>query len=39
MRVKAGQTTSAESPPWTPHPKFAGISLRHLVTGKDTGGA
>lgn len=22
---------------WNPHPKFAGVSLRHLVTGKDTG--
>jgi quercetin dioxygenase-like cupin family protein len=24
--------------PWNPHPKFAGVALRHLVTGKDTGG-
>jgi quercetin dioxygenase-like cupin family protein len=24
--------------PWNPHPKFAGVSLRHLVTGADTGG-
>jgi len=39
MRVKAGQTISAESLPWNPHPKFAGVSLRHLMTGKDTGGA
>jgi quercetin dioxygenase-like cupin family protein len=24
--------------PWNPHPKFAGVALRHLVTGSDTGG-
>ena len=29
---------TTESLPWNPHPKFAGVSLRHLVTGKDTGG-
>lgn len=29
---------STESLPWNPHPKFAGVSLKHLVTGKDTGG-
>ena len=28
----------AESLPWNPHPKFAGVALKHLVTGKDTGG-
>lgn len=22
---------------WSPHPKFAGVSLRHLVKGEDTG--
>ncbi|MDO9325123.1 MAG: cupin domain-containing protein [Methanoregula sp.] len=33
-----GQTIPAESLPWNPHPKFAGVSLKHLVTGKDTGG-
>ena len=27
-----------ESLPWNPHPKFEGVFLRHLVTGKDTGG-
>jgi len=36
--VIPGQTVPAESLPWNPHPKFAGIYLRHLVTGKDTGG-
>lgn len=36
--VVAGQTIAAESLPWNPHPKSAGISLRHLVTGNDTGG-
>jgi quercetin dioxygenase-like cupin family protein len=24
--------------PWSPHPKFAGVALHHLVTGTDTGG-
>jgi quercetin dioxygenase-like cupin family protein len=36
--VVPGQTITTESLPWNPHPKFAGVSLRHLVTGKDTGG-
>ncbi|HII98356.1 MAG TPA: cupin [Methanoregula sp.] len=33
-----GQTITPESLPWNPHPKFAGVFLRHLVTGKDAGG-
>lgn len=36
--VANGQRVLAESLPWNPHPKFAGVSLKHLVTGKDTGG-
>jgi quercetin dioxygenase-like cupin family protein len=36
--VVPGQSIAVESLPWDPHPKFAGVSLRHLVTGKDTGG-
>jgi quercetin dioxygenase-like cupin family protein len=36
--VSPGQTTGVESLPWNPHSKFAGVFLRHLVTGKDTGG-
>jgi quercetin dioxygenase-like cupin family protein len=36
--VAQGQTVPTESLPWNPHPKFAGVSLKHLVTGKDTGG-
>jgi len=24
--------------PWNPHPKFAGVALKHLVTGAQTGG-
>jgi len=35
--VMSGQTISAESLPWNPHPKFSGVALRHLVLGKDTG--
>ena len=33
-----GRTIPTESLQWNPHPKFAGVSLKHLVTGKDTGG-
>lgn len=36
--VVPGQTITTESLPWNPHPKFAGVSLRHMMTGKDTGG-
>jgi len=36
--VVPAQTITIESLPWNPHPKFTGVSLRHLVTGKDTGG-
>ncbi len=25
--------------PWNPHPRFAGVALKHLVTGAATGGA
>jgi len=36
--VANGQTVLTESLPWNPHPKFAGVLLKHLVTGTDTGG-
>ena len=36
--VTPGQIISIESLLWNPHPKFAGVALRHLVTGKHTGG-
>jgi len=36
--VVPGQTIAIESLPWNLHPKFTGVSLRHLITGKDTGG-
>jgi quercetin dioxygenase-like cupin family protein len=36
--VLADSDRQAGSLPWNPHPKFAGVSLRHLVTGNDTGG-
>jgi len=32
------QSVKTESLSWNSHPKFAGVSLRHLVTGEDTGG-
>jgi quercetin dioxygenase-like cupin family protein len=36
--VSIDRNQKAESLPWTPHPKFAGVAVKHLVTGKDTGG-
>ena len=36
--VTDGRTALTDGLPWNPHPKFAGVSLKHLVTGKDTGG-
>jgi len=36
--IVAGQTITTESLSWNPHPKFVGVFLRDLVTGKDTGG-
>ncbi len=33
-----GTDRSAETLAWNPHIKFAGVALRHLVTGSDTGG-
>ncbi|OPX64820.1 cupin domain-containing protein [Methanoregula sp. PtaB.Bin085] len=36
--VLPGQTVLIESLPWNPHPKYAGVFLRHMVTGNDTGG-
>jgi quercetin dioxygenase-like cupin family protein len=29
---------STDTLAWNPHPKFPGVSLKHLVTGSDTGG-
>ena len=29
---------SSESIPWTPHPQFPGVFLKHLVKGVETGG-
>jgi quercetin dioxygenase-like cupin family protein len=36
VSISSGQRT--DSLPWVPHPKFSGVFLRHLVTGRDTGG-
>ena len=36
--VSTGSDRKAGSLPWNPHPKFAGVFLRHLVTSRDTGG-
>jgi quercetin dioxygenase-like cupin family protein len=32
-------TKDAAALPWNAHPTFPGVSLKHLVTGADTGGA
>lgn len=29
----------ASEKPWTPNARFAGVSMKHLVTGKETNGA
>jgi quercetin dioxygenase-like cupin family protein len=31
--------TDLSALPWSPHPRFPGVALRHLVTGAQTGGA
>ncbi len=31
--------TDLSALPWNPHPSFRGVSLKHLVTGAQTGGA
>jgi len=36
--VSIDSDRNAGSLPWNPHPKFAGVFLRHLVTGHETGG-
>jgi quercetin dioxygenase-like cupin family protein len=33
-----GLTRAVDTLAWNPHPKFAGVALKHLVTGSDTGG-
>ena len=35
----SGRTEAFDEKPWNPHPAFKGVSLKHLVTGADTGGA
>jgi len=35
---RSATSVTTETLPWSPHPKFAGVFLRHLVTGNDTGG-
>lgn len=34
-----GNTLDMGSIVWSPHPKFEGVALKHLLTAKDTGGA
>jgi quercetin dioxygenase-like cupin family protein len=36
--IVPGQTITPESLPWNPHPNLTGVFLRHIITGKDTGG-
>ena len=38
-KVVAGLAAkNVESLPWNNHPAFAGVALKHLITGKDTDG-
>ncbi len=34
-----GQTVSFRDIPWSKHPTFAGVELKHIVTSRETGGA
>ena len=34
----SGQEVDFSSIPWSPHAKFEGVALKHLITAKDTGG-
>jgi|WetSurMetagenome_2_1015567.scaffolds.fasta_scaffold242176_3 quercetin dioxygenase-like cupin family protein len=36
--VYNGRATTVSTLAWNPHAKFGGVFLRHLVTGKETGG-
>lgn len=36
--VVPGKTKDFSSLPWNAHPKFPGVTLKHLVTGEDTNG-
>jgi len=31
--------TDLNALPWKPHPRFQGVSMKHLLTGAETGGA
>jgi len=34
----SGQELASESIAWSPHAKFEGVALKHLITAKDTNG-
>ncbi|AMK12882.1 cupin [Pseudodesulfovibrio indicus] len=36
--VAGGAAKTAEDLEWNAHPAFAGVSLKHLITGAETGG-
>lgn len=36
--IRTGGDTPARTLDWNPHPAFPGVSLKHLVTGRDTDG-
>jgi quercetin dioxygenase-like cupin family protein len=38
LRLPAGEKSFADIP-WSKHPTFAGVELKHILTAKDTGGA
>ena len=33
-----GKEVDIATIPWTPHAKFEGVTLKHIITAKDTGG-
>lgn len=34
----SGKTVDADAIPWSPHAKFEGVALKHIITAKDTNG-
>lgn len=39
LYLSSGQQVELKSIAWSPHAKFDGVELKHLITSKDTGGA
>jgi len=39
LYLSFGKQVELKSVAWSPHAKFEGVELKHLITSKDTGGA